>query len=38
MEEWKIIKDYENYEVSNKGRVKNINTGRFLKFSKSKLL
>jgi hypothetical protein len=31
MEIWKPIKDYKNYEVSNKGRVKNIKTNRILK-------
>tara|TARA_R110002167_G_scaffold361407_1_gene579712 strand:+ start:1003 stop:1464 length:462 start_codon:yes stop_codon:yes gene_type:complete len=34
MEIWKSIKDYENYEVSNLGRVKSIRNGKdvFLKF------
>ena len=31
MEEYKIIKDFENYEISNFGNVKNFNTGRILK-------
>ena len=30
-EEYKIIKDFDNYEISNFGNVKNINTGRILK-------
>jgi hypothetical protein len=30
-EEYKIIKDFENYSVSNFGNVKNIKTGRILK-------
>jgi len=30
-EEWKDIADYENYEVSNLGNVRNKNTGRILK-------
>jgi len=30
-EEWKDIKDYENYEVSDQGRVRNKKTGRILK-------
>lgn len=30
MEEWKIINGYENYEVSNFGRVKNNKTGKIL--------
>ena len=30
-EEYKIIKDFENYEVSNFGNVKNLKTGRILK-------
>lgn len=32
MEEiWKVIDGYENYQVSNMGRVINITTGRILK-------
>lgn len=31
MEEWRTIKDYENYQVSNLGRVRNIKTGKILK-------
>jgi hypothetical protein len=30
-EEWKNVEDFENYEVSNLGRVKNKNTCRILK-------
>ena len=30
-EEWKIIKDFENYSVSNFGNIKNIKTGNILK-------
>ena len=30
-EEWKDISDYENYEVSNLGNVRNKKTGRILK-------
>ena len=30
-EEYRIIKDFENYEVSNFGNIKNFNTGRILK-------
>jgi hypothetical protein len=30
-EEWNMINDYNNYEVSSKGNVKNINTERILK-------
>jgi hypothetical protein len=30
-EEWKFIQDYENYEVSNLGNVRNKKTGRILK-------
>ena len=36
MEEFRIIKDYENYEVSNFGNVRNIKTGRVLKGVNSK--
>ena len=35
-EKWKDIKDYENYEVSNLGRVKNKKTGRILKPEKTR--
>jgi hypothetical protein len=31
MEEYKKIEDYEHYEVSNMGRIRNTNTGRYLK-------
>ena len=31
MEQYKIIKDFPNYEVSNFGRVRNIKTGKILK-------
>ena len=31
MEEFKKIEEYENYEVSNKGNVRNTDTGRILK-------
>jgi hypothetical protein len=31
MEVWKIIEDFENYEISNLGRVKNKKTNRVLK-------
>ena len=30
-EEWRTISDYENYQISNMGRVKNIKTERILK-------
>jgi len=33
MEEWKIIKDYENYEISNFGNVRNKKTGRIMKLT-----
>jgi len=33
MEEFKQIVDFDNYEVSNLGNVRNINTGRILKVS-----
>lgn len=33
-EEWRTIKDYPNYSVSNLGRVRNSKTGRILKSSK----
>ena len=32
---WKQIEDYENYEVSTHGRVRNKRTGRYLKFDLS---
>lgn len=35
-EEWKEIKDYENYEISNLGRVRNKKTGRILKPGKTR--
>ena len=31
MEEYKFIKDFPNYEVSNLGNVRNIKTGKILK-------
>jgi hypothetical protein len=31
VEEWKVIEGYENYEISNFGRVRNINTNKILK-------
>lgn len=31
MEKWKTISDYPNYQVSDRGRVKNVNTGKILK-------
>lgn len=31
IQEWKVIKDFPNYEVSNLGQVRNIKTGRTLK-------
>lgn len=31
MEEWRVIKGYENYSISNLGRVMNNKTGRMLK-------
>lgn len=31
IEEWKAINEYENYEISNFGRIKNINNGKILK-------
>lgn len=30
-EQWKQIRNYDNYEVSNTGKVRNIKTGRELK-------
>jgi hypothetical protein len=30
IEEWKIIENYENYEISNMGNVRVIKTGKFL--------
>lgn len=35
-EEWRIVKEYDNYAISNKGRVRNLNTGKLLKHQKSK--
>ena len=32
-EEWKLIQDYDNYEVSTLGNVRNSNTGRVLKLT-----
>ena len=31
IQEWKVIQDFPNYEVSNLGQVRNIVTGRILK-------
>lgn len=31
MEEWKVIREFPTYEVSNRGRVRNLSTGRVLK-------
>lgn len=31
IEEWKSIKGFENYEISSKGHVRNVKTGRILK-------
>ena len=31
IEQWRLINDYDNYEVSSHGRVRNNNTGRILK-------
>lgn len=31
IEEWKLVEDYDNYEVSNLGQVRNKKTGRILK-------
>lgn len=36
MEEWKIIKDFENYQISNFGRVQNIHSGKILSQSVTK--
>jgi hypothetical protein len=33
VEEFKIIENYENYEISNMGRVRVIKTGNFLSIS-----
>jgi hypothetical protein len=30
LEEWRVIENYENYEISTLGRVRNIKTRRFL--------
>jgi hypothetical protein len=30
VEEWKQIENYENYEISSLGRVRNKKTGRYL--------
>ena len=32
MEEWKVIENHNNYEISNLGNVRNIKTGRILKY------
>ena len=34
MERWAIIKGFPNYAISNRGRVRNLNTGRLLKHQK----
>ena len=31
MEQWKVVKDFKNYEVSDEGKIRNISTGRILK-------
>ena len=31
VETWKVIAGYENYEVSDQGRVRNVKTGKMLK-------
>ena len=31
LEQWKVIKNYPNYGASNRGRIKNLKTGRILK-------
>ena len=31
MERWRKIRDYDNYEISDEGRVRNSKTGRILK-------
>jgi hypothetical protein len=36
MEKWKIIKGYNNYEVSNMGNIRNIKNKKLLKFSNHK--
>ena len=36
MEQWKRINNHKNYEISNEGMVRNINTGYILKGRKSK--
>ena len=36
MEKWKIIEGFENYEISNLGRVKNINKNKLMTISKRK--
>jgi len=35
MENWKVIKDFDTYEVSDLGRVRNIRTGRIMKTANS---
>lgn len=35
MEQWSIIKNFPNYEISNYGRCKRIKSGRILKATKS---
>lgn len=37
IEYWKQISEYENYIISNFGNIKNVKTGKFLKFDKNKL-
>jgi hypothetical protein len=31
MEQWRVVLDFQDYEVSSQGRVRNIRTGRFIK-------
>jgi hypothetical protein len=36
MIEWKPVKDYEGYEISSRGDVRNVKTGRILKHGRNK--
>jgi hypothetical protein len=36
IEQWRLINDYDNYEISSHGRVRNSNTARILKFGINK--